>query len=92
VPTNELNRWLADVIAAHPPPAVSGRRIRLNYVTQPKSRPPTFALFCTRADAVPAAYRRYLVNALRETFDLPGTPIRLMLREKANPYAGRARR
>jgi GTP-binding protein len=92
VPTNELNRWLADVIAAHPPPAVSGRRIRLNYVTQPKSRPPTFALFCSRADAIPAAYRRYLVNALRETFDLPGTPIRLMLREKANPYAGRARR
>jgi GTP-binding protein len=92
MPTNELNRWLADVIAAHPPPAVSGRRIRLNYVTQPKSRPPTFVLFCNRAEAVPAAYRRYLVNALRETFDLPGTPIRLMLREKANPYAGRARR
>jgi GTP-binding protein len=92
VPTNELNRWLADVTAAHPPPAVSGRRIRLNYVTQPKSRPPTFVLFCNRAEAVPAAYRRYLVNALRETFDLSGTPIRLMLREKANPYAGGARR
>jgi GTP-binding protein len=92
VPTNELNRWLADVLAAHPPPAVAGRRIRLNYLTQPKSRPPTFVLFCARADAVPAAYRRYLVNALREAFELPGTPIRLMLREKANPYAGRARR
>ncbi|MEX2034417.1 MAG: ribosome biogenesis GTPase Der [Xanthobacteraceae bacterium] len=91
-PTHELNLWLGEVTAAHPPPAVSGRRIRLNYVTQAKSRPPSFVAFCTRADAVPAAYRRYLVNALREAFDLPGTPIRLTLREKANPYAGRKRR
>jgi GTP-binding protein len=90
-PTHALNRWLADVTARHPPPAVSGRRIRLNYVTQPKSRPPGFVLFCARADAVPDAYRRYLVNDLRETFDLPGTPIRLTLREKANPYAGKKR-
>jgi GTP-binding protein len=87
VGTSGLNRWLADVVAAHPPPAVSGRRIRLDYVTQPKSRPPTFALFMSRADAVPDAYRRYLVNSLRESFTLPGTPIRLMLREKKNPYA-----
>ncbi|HWL31432.1 MAG TPA: ribosome biogenesis GTPase Der [Xanthobacteraceae bacterium] len=92
VPTAELNRWLADVTASHPPPAVSGRRIRLNYMTQPKARPPSFVLFCTRADAVPAAYRRYLVNALRDTFDMPGTPIRLTLREKDNPFAGRKRR
>jgi GTP-binding protein len=91
-PTHELNLWLGEVTSAHPPPAVSGRRIRLNYVTQPKSRPPSFVVFCTRADAVPAAYRRYLVNELREAFDLPGTPIRLTLREKANPYAGRKRR
>jgi GTP-binding protein len=91
-PTAELNRWLAEVTARHPPPAVSGRRIRLNYVTQPKARPPTFVLFCTRADKVPDAYRRYLVNELRETFDLPGTPVRLTLREKANPFAARARR
>jgi GTP-binding protein len=91
-PTHELNRWLAEATAAHPPPAVSGRRIRLNYVTQPKSRPPTFVLFCTRADAVPDAYRRYLVNELRDAFDMPGTPIRLTLREKANPFAGRKRR
>jgi GTP-binding protein len=90
--TAELNRWLEGVTSRHPPPAVSGRRIRLNYVTQAKSRPPTFALFCNRAEAVPAAYRRYLVNDLRESFDLPGTPIRLVLREKANPYAGRKRR
>jgi GTP-binding protein len=91
-PTNALNRWLNDATAAHPPPAVSGRRIRLNYVTQPKSRPPTFVIFCTRADKVPDAYRRYLVNGLRETFELPGTPIRLTLREKENPFAGRRRR
>ena len=91
VPTNALNRWLADAIAAHPPPAVAGRRLKLNYITQPKARPPSFVLFCTRADAVPDAYRRYLVNGLREAFDLPGTPIRLTLREKANPYAKRSR-
>jgi GTP-binding protein len=89
VPTNALNRWLGDVVSSHPPPAVSGRRLRLNYVTQPKARPPSFVLFCTRADALPSDYRRYLVNNLRESFDLPGTPIRLTLREKANPYAPR---
>jgi GTP-binding protein len=89
--TSALNRWLAEVAAAHPPPAVSGRAIRLDYITQPKSRPPTFVLFTSRADAIPDAYRRYLVNSLRESFDLPGTPIRLMLREKKNPYAKRGR-
>ena len=89
VGTSALNRWLAEVAASHPPPAVSGRRIRLDYVTQPKSRPPSFVLFTSRADAVPDAYRRYLVNSLRESFDLPGTPIRLTLREKKNPYAKR---
>ena len=92
VGTSALNRWLADVAASHPPPAVSGRRIRLDYVTQPKSRPPSFVLFTSRADAVPEAYRRYLVNSLRESFDLPGTPIRLTLREKKNPYANRRKR
>jgi GTP-binding protein len=92
VETSALNRWIAAVVAAHPPPAVSGRRIRLDYITQPKSRPPTFVLFTSRADALPDAYRRYLVNSLRETFDLAGTPIRLALREKKNPYAKRGRR
>ena len=87
VGTSALNRWLAEIVASHPPPAVSGRRVRLDYITQPKSRPPSFVLFTSRADAVPDAYRRYLVNSLRETFDLPGTPIRLTLREKKNPYA-----
>jgi GTPase len=89
VATHQLNRWLDDALAAHPPPAVSGRRLKFNYITQPKARPPSFVLFCTRADAVPDAYLRYLVNGLRESFDLPGVPIRLTLREKKNPYAGR---
>jgi GTP-binding protein len=92
VPTNALNRWLDRALAAHPPPAVSGRRLKLNYMTQPKARPPSFVIFCTRADAVPEAYQRYLINGLRDEFGLPGTPIRLTLREKANPYAGRAAR
>jgi GTP-binding protein len=92
VGTSALNRWLADVAASHPPPAVSGRRIRLDYVTQPKSRPPSFVLFMSRSDAMPDAYRRYLVNSLRESFDLPGTPIRLTLREKKNPFAKRGKR
>jgi GTP-binding protein len=92
VGTSALNRWLAGVETSHPPPAVSGRRIRLDYVTQPKSRPPSFVLFMSRSDAVPDAYRRYLVNSLRESFDLPGTPIRLILREKKNPFAKRGKR
>ena len=92
VATRALNRWLEDVTSVHPPPAVSGRRIRLNYVTQHKARPPSFVLFCTRAEAVPTAYKRYLVNGLREAFELPGTPIRLELREKENPFAGRKKR
>jgi len=91
VPTNPLNRWLEQAVAAHPPPAVSGRRLALNYITQPKARPPSFVLFCTRADAVPDAYLRYLTNDLRAAFDLPGVPVRIMLREKKNPYAGRKR-
>jgi GTP-binding protein len=92
IPTSALNRWFEHTVESHPPPAVSGRRLRLNYITQAKSRPPTFVLFCSRADAVPDAYKRYLVNSLRESFDLPGTPIRLTLREKANPFKSRARR
>ncbi|MFZ3360768.1 MAG: ribosome biogenesis GTPase Der [Xanthobacteraceae bacterium] len=92
VPTAALNRFLADAIATNPPPALSGRRLRLDYITQPKSRPPTFVLFASRAEALPETYRRYLVNGLRESFKLPGTPIRLMMRAKANPYAGKKRR
>jgi len=92
IPTSGLNRWFEHAVSAHPPPAVSGRSLRLNYITQAKSRPPSFVIFCTRADAVPDAYKRYLLNSLRETFDLPGTPIRLTLREKDNPYKGRSKR
>jgi GTP-binding protein len=92
VPTSVLNRWFEEAVAANPPPAVSGRGLRLNYITQVKSRPPSFVISCTRADAVPDAYKRYLTNSLREAFDLPGTPIRLTLREKANPFKGRAKR
>src|SRR3954449_12027214 len=92
VSTNALNRWLGDVLSSHPPPAVSGRRLKLNYITQPKARPPSFVLFCSRADAMPESYLRYLTNSMRETFELPGTPIRLTLREKENPFAGRAKK
>jgi GTP-binding protein len=92
VSTSALNRWFEHVIGSHPPPAVSGRRLRLNYITQAKTRPPSFVVFCTRADAVPEAYKRYLVNSLREAFEMPGTPIRLTLREKENPFKGRAKK
>ena len=92
VPTAALNRFLSEAVSAHPPPAISGRRVRLDYITQPKARPPTFVLFSSRASSLPETYRRYLVNGLREAFALPGTPVRLTLRAKANPYAGRKRR
>lgn len=87
LPTAELNRWLSEALQAHPPPAPGGRRIRLRYITQVKGRPPTFIVFCSRPQALPDAYRRYLVNGLREAFDLWGVPIRLHLRKGDNPYA-----
>jgi GTP-binding protein len=92
VPTAALNRWFEHAVSANPPPAVSGRRLKLNYITQTKARPPSFVLFCSRADAVPQSYLRYLVNSLREAFELPGTPIRITLREKANPFAHKRKR
>jgi GTPase len=92
VSTSALNRWFEQAIAANPPPAVSGRRLKLNYITQTKARPPSFVLFCSRADAVPQAYLRYLTNSLREAFDLPGTPVRITLREKQNPFAHKRKR
>jgi len=92
VPTSALNRWFEQAIAANPPPAVSGRRLKLNYITQTKARPPSFVLFCSRADAIPQSYLRYLTNSLREAFDLPGTPVRITLREKANPFAHKRKR
>ncbi|MBN9004213.1 MAG: ribosome biogenesis GTPase Der [Rhizobiales bacterium] len=92
VPTAALNRWFEQATSANPPPAVSGRRLKLNYATQAKSRPPSFVVFCSRADAVPESYLRYLVNSLRDAFEMPGTPIRITLREKANPFAHKRKR
>jgi len=87
ITTGQLNRWLAGVVDAHPPPAVSGRRVRLRYITQVKSRPPSFVAWCSRHEALPDSYQRYLVNGLREAFGLKGVPIRLAFRKGENPYA-----
>lgn len=89
VPTAELNRWFEQALTRHPPPLMKGRRLKLRYITQAKARPPTFIVFGTRAEQLPEDYQRYLVNSLRETFDLPGTPIRLQLRGTRNPYTDR---
>jgi GTP-binding protein len=86
IATARLNTWLADALAANPPPAVSGRRVKIRYATQIKARPPHFALFGNQLEALPKSYTRYLVNGLRETFELPGVPIRLSLRTGKNPY------
>jgi GTPase len=87
VSTSGLNRWFEQAMERHPPPLVSGRRLKLRYMTQVKARPPTFVVFGTRAEKLPEDYRRYLVNGLREAFELPGTPIRMHLRGTKNPYA-----
>jgi GTP-binding protein len=91
VTTAQLNRWLTGMLEAHPPPAPGGRRIRLRYMTQAKTRPPGFVVMCSHPDKVPASYTRYLVNGLREDFDIHGTPIRLWLRSQAdqNPFRNR---
>ena len=87
IATGPLNRWLEGMVGAHPPPVAGGRRLRLRYATQVKARPPTFALWVSRPDDLPDSYQRYLVNGLRDAFDLPGVPIRLLLRKGRNPYA-----
>jgi GTP-binding protein len=92
IATARLNRWLGTVTVRHPPPAAAGRRLRLKYLTQSKTRPPTFFLSCSRPDALPEAYRRYLVNGMREEFGLAGVPIRLMVRRDKNPYEGRRKK
>lgn len=89
LPTAALNRWLEEAQERHPPPAVRGKRIRLRFMTQPNARPPTFVVFCSRADKLPESYRRYLVQGLRSAFDMPGVPIRLNLRKGKNPYASK---
>jgi GTPase len=93
ISTGRLNRWLAPVVDATPPPAVSGRRVKIRYMTQPKARPPFFVLFGNSVDKIPEGYKRYLVNGLRETFGLIGVPIRLSMRSGSeNPYAPKRRR
>ncbi len=87
IPTARLNRWLDAVQYRHPPPAVSGRRIRMKYMTQIKARPPTFMIHCSRPEALPTSYTRYMANSLREDFDLWSVPLRLLLRKGDNPYA-----
>ncbi len=94
VSTARLNQWLADVVSAHPPPAPGGKRIKLRYMTQAKTRPPGFIVMCSHPDKLPASYSRYLVNTLRVDFDMPGTPIRLTMRSQndKNPFKGRKER
>jgi GTP-binding protein len=87
VKTRDLNDWLAMAVQRHPPPAVNGRRIRPKYMAQTKARPPTFVLFASRAEQLPESYRRYLINSIRESFDLPGVPIRVTVKSNKNPYA-----
>jgi len=87
VSTRDLNDWLKLAIERHPPPAVEGRRVKPKYMAQIKGRPPTFVLFASRADKLAESYRRYLINSLRQSFDLPGTPIRLTVKAGKNPYA-----
>lgn len=91
VPTAALNRWLLGMVEAHPPPAPQGRRIKLRYMTQAKTRPPGFVVMCSHPDKITESYKRYLVNGLRTDFDMPGTPIRLFMRGQgdANPYKGK---
>lgn len=92
IPTSPLNRWLEGVQYHHPPPAVSGRRIKLKYVTQAKSRPPTFMVSSSRADALPDSYVKYLINSIRKEFNLDAVPIRLFVRKGENPYANKKKR
>jgi GTP-binding protein len=87
IPTGELNRWFEEALERHQAPLVEGRRLKLRYITQAKARPPTFIIFGTRAEQTPEDYQRYLSNTLRETFHMPGTPIRLQFRGTTNPYA-----
>lgn len=87
ISTSRLNDWLSDKLDLHPPPMVSGRRVKLRYMTQAGTRPPTFAIFSSRAEALPEAYTRYLANGLRDDFGLEGVPLRLNIRQGKNPYA-----
>ncbi|GEO84026.1 MULTISPECIES: ribosome biogenesis GTPase Der [Alphaproteobacteria] len=92
ISTAKLNRWLEHTQVQHPPPAVSGRRIKLKYMTQVKARPPAFMISCTRADALPESYVRYLTNGLRADFDMPGVPIRIHFKAGENPFENRKKK
>ncbi len=91
VPTPALNRWLMEAMERHAAPASRGRRVKIRYITQPSTRPPAFVAFCSKPGELPASYVRYLTNSLRETFDLPGVPLRFTLRKGENPYVPRRR-
>jgi GTP-binding protein len=92
VSTGRLNRWLEGVVSRHPPPAIAGRRLKIKYITQAKTRPPGFVISCTRPEAMPQSYLRYLTNELRSAFQMPGVPIRIVMRAPDNPYAKKGRR
>jgi len=87
ISTGRLNRWLEPMLEAHPPPLSQGRRLRIRYMTQVKTRPPTFALFASKPVDLPESYLRYLIGGLRQDFGLEGIPIRMILRKGKNPYA-----
>jgi len=87
VPTSGLNRWFDDALEANPPPAPGGKRIKLRYITQIKTRPPTFVIFGSRLENLPESYRRYLVNGIRRELGFGSVPVRLTLRSSKNPYA-----
>ena len=90
ISTSRLNRWLNHSIDSHPPPAVGGRRIKIRYATQIKTRPPTFVIMCSRPEALPDSYTRYLLNDLRDMFKIPAVPVRMLMRKGDNPYAAKA--
>jgi GTPase len=87
IPTAELNRWLGAMLEANPPPLVDGRRLKIRYMTQVKTRPPTFSLFASKPTELPESYERYLIGGMRQRFKLPGIPIRFQLRKGKNPFA-----
>ncbi len=86
VKTGDVNRWLRHTVERHPPPSVSGKRIKPRYMAQMKARPPTFVLIASRGDQMPETYKRYLINHLREDFEMHGVPLRLHVRQGKNPY------
>ena len=92
IPTSQLNRWLEEITERHLPPVISGRRIRLRYMTQAKSRPPSFFINCSKAAELPESYTRYLINGLRDDFNMPGVPIRIFVRSSENPFAKKKKR